>query len=463
VSTPRKIKAAALRWFVSPLGLRQRLFVALALPLIVILSVSSLADYSLARETSDLAHDTSLADDVLDIETHLRAAADGHFDLSEEVAAILRSNAPDQVYFSVRNDAGSTLAGDESLPVLVTPMDGKVAFSNGFHQGRPVRIAIHRVVLASAPLTITVMETTQKRSESRHRLLTAMLLPNLAVIAACLLAVLFGVRQGLLPLNELEREIAERSPDDLRLIDLDSIPREIRPMVRRLNELFAMLREASEAQNRFIGDAAHQIRTPMAALQAQVDLAVAEGVFSGNSLRQRNIEEGTERLGRLINQLLAYARAEASASGVDKRDEVALEVFVERSASTFLDAALSKDIDLGFDIAPAKIQGVSWLLQEALGNLVDNAIRYTPRGGIVTVRCGTEGGRAFFEVEDNGPGIPQELRQRVFERFYRVSESGGNGCGLGLPIVQEIAELHGAKVALLTAEQGGLRIRLEFA
>ena len=377
-----------------PPGLRRRLIIALAVPLTFILGISSLLDYRLARETSDSAHDQALADTVFDLESHLRSQSDSaalELDLTKESEAMLRSNAPDKVYFSIRDNSGRILAGDEDVPEFPTPQNSKVSFIDGIHRGEAVRVALHSIVLPTSELLITVMETTEKRKESRGRILTAMLLPNLAVIVATLLAVLFGVRRGLLPLEEVEKEIAARSPNDLREIDLDASPREIQPMLRRLNELFSLLREASEVQNRFIADAAHQLRTPLAGLQTQFDLAVSEGAFLNNDTRLRNIEDGMLRIGRLLGQLLSYARAEATASLAEQPTNVSLNRIAEKSASTFLDAALEKGIDLGFDIAPASTIGIPWLLQEALANLVDNAIRYTPRGGIITVRCGEKG------------------------------------------------------------------------
>jgi len=143
-------------------------------------------------------------------------------------------------------------------------------------------------------------------------------------------------------------------------------------------------------------------------------------------------------------------------------EAVHLDQLAEKSASAFIDAALEKNIDLGFDVAPVTAMGIPWLLQEALANLIDNAIRYCPGGGVVTVRCGEQNGIPFLEVEDDGPGIPESFRRQVFERFYRIPGSPSNGCGLGLPIVKEIADFHAARIELLSGEARGLRVRLEF-
>ena len=445
-----------------PLSLRQRLILALLTPLIVILTVSSYFDYRLAKKTANSAHDQSLADNVFDVEAHIKTQNPSFkLDLTEEAEAMLRSNAPDMLYFSVSDPFGKVVAGDADLPQLRPPKDDQVEFSNGVYRDTRVRIASHRITIKAQDFLIVVMETTKKREQASARILTAMVIPNLAVILATMLAVVLGVRQGLLPLHEVERDIAERSANDLHEIDPSGKPAEIRPMLRRLNELFALLRDSVEIQQRFIADAAHQLRTP-AGLQTQLDLANAEGAFDNNPERIQLIEEATLRISHLLSQLLAYARAETSNSVKDKFESVDLDRLVENSASIFLDGALAKNIDLGFDIKPATTAGFPWMLQEALSNLIDNAIRYTPTGGIITVSCGDENGHAFLEVDDSGPGIPNEQLKHVFERFYRIPGSPGNGCGLGLAIVSEIAQLHEATVELKRSEQGGLRVRIQF-
>lgn len=447
-----------------PQGLRRRLLVALLPPLILILIGSSVLDYRLARKTADSAHDQSLADTIFDLEAHIhKQSSPALLDLTAETETMLRSSTPDMIYFSVRDADGKILAGDSDLPEPAPPKDDQMKFSDGVYKGAPVRIAQFRIKAATANVVIAVMETTRKREQSSQKILTAMVLPNLAVIIATLLAVLFGVRHGLLPLQAVEHEIASRSANDLHEFKLASAPAEIRPMLRRLNELFGLLRESAEIQQRFIADAAHQLGTPLAGLQTQLDLAAGEGAFGHSTERLAHIEEATSRISHLLSQLLAYARTESSASITHSFEAVAIDQLVEKSASTFLDAALAKNIDLGFEISPVTARGMPWMLQEALGNLIDNALRYTPEGGIITVRCGESSGLPFLEVEDNGPGIPPEQLEHVYERFYRIPGSPGNGCGLGLSIVREIAELHGATVQLAAGESGGLRARIQFA
>ena len=446
------------------MDLSRRLIFALFLPLLLILLGSSVFDYRLAKQTADAAHDQALADNIFDLEGHIRQQnPQTTLDVTREAAAMVHSNEPDIVFFAIRDAAsGKLLAGDTYLPDIPLPVGDDVRFADGDHHGKAVRIAVHHMIQAGWDLHVAVIETTTKRLQSSERIRTAMILPNLAVIIVTLLAVLAGVRHGLLPLREVEREIALRSESDLREIDLSGTPSEIRPMLRRLNELFAALRQSTEAQQRFIADAAHQLRTPLAGLQTHIDLAAAEGAFGQDRERLGEIEAATGRIGRLLTQLLTHARAESANSIAAEFELVRLDQLVEEAATTFLDAALAKDLDLGFEIAPAATRGLPWMLREALANLIDNAIRYTPAGGVVTVHCGEKGGSPFLEVEDSGPGIPEPHSGQVFERFYRIPGSPGNGCGLGLAIVSEIARLHGATIRLANGNQGGLRVRLSF-
>jgi two-component system, OmpR family, sensor histidine kinase TctE len=445
------------------LGIRQRLLVALILPLVSILLVGAFMDYRLARKTADEAFDQALADSVYDLETHVRKqTSPPYFDLTEETEAMLRSSAPDQLYFSIRDAAGKLLAGDKDLPSPKVAGIDRISFFDGLFQEQKIRGATMRMQVQDTEISITVLETTRRRQHSSQHILSTMTLQNLAVISVTLLAVFLGIRQGLQPLQELEREIAERSVSDLREIELSAAPREIRSLLHRLNELFGLLREAATLQQRFIGDAAHQLRTPLAGLQNQLDLAADEGLLRNNPGRLMQIEESMARIGHLLAQLLSYARAEHPGASLGMREPVALDQLVEKSATEFIDAALGKEIDLGFDIQHVKTSGYGWLLQEALANLVDNAIRYVARQGVITVRCGESSGRPFLEVEDDGPGIAEEYRQRVLERFYRIPGSQGNGCGLGLSIVAEIAKLHDASLMLDAGSNGGLKVRLEF-
>lgn len=447
----------------NPWGLRQRLFLALAVPLVVVAIVSAGLDFLVARDTANSAHDAALADAVFDLEAHFRTHDQGGaINLAEEAEAMIRSSAPDMLYFSVKNRQGTVLAGDIDLPDFPAAPGKVLNFSDGRFRESRVRAVVHRFRSANDEFTVQILETTKKRQESSRRILSAMILPNLAVIFVTLVIVLLGVRQGLLPLRALEQEIANRSVTDLSEIPAERQPFEIRPVVRRLNELFALLSTSQAAQQRFIGDAAHQLRTPLAGLQTQLDLATQEGVFKAYPERQGRLEEASTRIGHLLNQLLVFARAENAQAFQRAMETVDLSALVEKAASVFIDRALAKEIDLGFEIESVEVQGMPWLLGEALNNLIDNALRYTPSGGVITVRCGIRDASPYLEVDDNGPGIADAHLPHVFERFFRAPGAGSDGCGLGLPIVQEIASLHAAEISLVNLPDGGLRSTLRF-
>jgi two-component system, OmpR family, sensor histidine kinase TctE len=445
------------------LSLRQRLLLTILTPLMVVLTISVLFDYRLAKGTADVAFDQGLADAALDIASHIKAGDSKlSVELSAEAEALLRSDASDKIYFAVRDGAGRLLAGDADLPVLPLASADERDFRDSRFRGDPVRAVVQRTDAPLREITVTVAETRTKRDHASRRILTAMIMPNLIVILATFAAVYLGVRKGLAPLAEVEREIAKRSPRDLRRIAAEATPREVRPMLARLNELFGLLRSASEAQQRFLADAAHQLRTPLAGLQTQIELATLEGRFASDPERRARIEDATGRIGHLVDQLLTHARADPAAAAAQSFAAVSLDALVEKAASSFLDSALAKNIDLGFEIEAAGVEGIAWMLREALANMIDNALRYTPADGVVTVRSGMRGGCGFLEVEDNGPGIAQAERVRVFERFYRVPGSAGPGCGLGLAIVREIVELHQGRIELADVAGGGLRMTLMF-
>jgi two-component system sensor histidine kinase TctE len=269
-----------------------------------------------------------------------------------------------------------------------------------------------------------------------------------------LVLVWIGIQLGLRPVKRLRDEIAARSPLDLRPLVETSVPREIAPVVVTLNRLFATLRTAAQSQQQFIANTAHQLRTPITGMQAQLDLLAAEPAAQPVKSRVQSLQEGIRQLARAANQLLTLARADPTANIAIKNQTVDLGGLVSEVVAKFIDRALQADIDLGVEVKSAAIVADPSLLDDLLSNLVDNALKYTPPGGHVTAAAGLRNGKPFLSVEDSGPGIPQEERQRVRQRFYRMPNSPGHGSGLGLAIVDEIASLFGASVALESGSNG---------
>jgi two-component system sensor histidine kinase TctE len=278
-----------------------------------------------------------------------------------------------------------------------------------------------------------------------------------------LVLVWVGIQLGLRPVKRLREEIAERSPLDLRAIDESSVPREIAPVVVTLNRLFLMLRTSVQAQQQFIANTAHQLRTPITGMQAQLDLLLAEPAASPIKHRLLTLQEGIRQLAHSANQLLTLARADPAVNIAAKSQPVALDATVAEVAARFFDRALQANIDLGVDVHPVAIFADPSLLDDLLSNLVDNALKYTPAGGSVTVSAGYLKGKPFLAVEDTGPGIPPEERQRVRQRFYRLPNSPGHGSGLGLAIVDEIAGLYEASLTIAPGANGsGTRVSVQF-
>jgi two-component system, OmpR family, sensor histidine kinase TctE len=276
------------------------------------------------------------------------------------------------------------------------------------------------------------------------------------------------VRRALRPLLELKDAVEGRSPRDLTPLDAHGTPEEVRPLVLSLNNLFELVNAQAESQRRFVADAAHQLRTPLAGLQAQVEAwALADGDRINLRADQiHKLRDATRRTSQLANQLLALSRADARSARSEPAQPVDLKALCEEVLEGFLDAAARKQIDLGLDARPAMAQGYVWLLRELLSNLVDNAVRYTPSGGHVTLRCGQfvqagAGETVYLEVEDDGPGVPKAERGRVLERFYRLPGTAGEGNGLGLAIADEIAKVHHSALHIESGAHGrGLRCRL---
>jgi two-component system sensor histidine kinase TctE len=275
------------------------------------------------------------------------------------------------------------------------------------------------------------------------------LLPQFAIIPLAVLLVYRGLTRGLAPLTRLQKRIRRRRPGDLSPINTLGVPEEVRPVVVAFNDMMARLEQNLQAQQRFIADAAHQMRTPLTGLKMQTELALSESDPQQIHEFLQRIAQSTDRAVHLINQLLLLARAEASHEKVHAVGVVDLESLARTVTRDWVPRALAKNIDLGFEGEgwTLWIDGIPLLLSEMLNNLIDNAIKYTPCGGRVTVRI-RAGEFAVVEVEDTGVGIGSDERELVFERFYRVLGSSEAGSGLGLPIVREIAALHRASVQL---------------
>jgi two-component system sensor histidine kinase TctE len=442
-------------------SLRAHLLRMLLPPITALLAVGAVVAYFPSIEPATQAYDQALVDIGIAIGAQVRQTpTEYRLEMPPTVEQVLRTDRYDTIYYRVISPLGSEIAGDAGLPA---PLGTTTAHDTLF-DGQNVRVVSVLTPCGRSTCTVLVGETMVKRTRLAREVLVYSLLPEVLIALATLVIVWFGVKRGLSPLSRLSEEIKARSPRDLRAIDAAAAPEETRPLVSALNGLLEEVSQAAQNQQRFLANAAHQLRTPLAGLQAHTELALAQPVPDSCRAHLEHVHEATIRTARLANQLLALARAEPGGRGTPS--EINLKNVVEAEADSWVHQALARELDLGFELESAPVRGDALLLREALANLVHNAIEYSQRGGRVTVRTGRRGGQSFAEVEDDGPGIPPAERERVLERFYRVAGTVGTGSGLGLAIVREIAAGHGAKIDIGDGGGGqgtrGCRVALTF-
>ena len=453
-------------------SLREQLLVRLLAPVLLVTVVSAVISYYYAFNFATLAYDYSLYDSTLDIGRQVHVVnGEVRVDLPRAALDMLESDKHDNIYYLVNDAQRRFVTGHRGLPLPLTgTTSGKPVYYDGVYNDNPVRIAALSLPVAGLPqdqdhILILVAETLNKRRTLASEILLGMLLPELLLVGLIGLLIWHAVARGLRPLVDLQTEIANRSYRDLGPLPVENAPGEVRALVGAMNDLLARLSAALSAQQRFITDAAHQLRTPLAGLRTQTELALRQDDPEEVRRTLRQIDTATTRTTHLVNQLLSLARAEPDANRLSAPQALDLVQIARETTTEWVPQALARNIDLGFDsgAASAPIGGDAVLLKEMLSNLLDNAIRYSPPGSQVTVNVTADGATARLNVEDNGPGIPPDERERVFERFHRLLGSGADGCGLGLAIVREIAFGHGATVRLEPgANAQGTRVTVAF-
>jgi len=424
-------------------------------PLLILWPISMAIQYFLAYTIANNAYDRELQNRVYALARQVEYARGKiNVSLPPAAAAVLRFDEVDEIFFQVRDPRNEVVAGDKSVPLVEFSPElepNAVYFRDDLLPQFEVRVAyIFAQVpgLASAVL-VQVAETNNKRSNLASQIIGDVLAAQFIIVPVALLFVWLGLEKGLEPLSALQEQIRGRKPNDLSPIHEDEAPEEVRPLIRSINDLMGRLESSMKAQQRFVADAAHQMRTPLAGLKMQAELAMRQRDVVGVQQSMRQIAASADRASHLINQLLLLARADADAPPPMAR--IDLERVAQLQALEWVPRAMERDIDLGFEGAgrPCWIDGNALLLQELLNNLVDNALRYTRAGGRVTVRVSQDGRDALLEVEDNGIGIGADDMDLVFERFYRVLGTETEGSGLGLAIVRGIADVHRAQVRLV--------------
>jgi two-component system sensor histidine kinase TctE len=442
----------------------------LLIPLFILLGVSAFTTYRNASHLAQTERDLVLEEITDDLKELASVALENNrkIDPSDSLSfSLLIRDARDQRYFAIYDASGTLLAGDRRLTRIGTGFssDKHAMFGNLTLDGRKLRRAAIKAIKGSQEdlpgFEIQVAETTVRRDRLTLHLLRGVLVPQAFVLLLSIPLIWFGVSRGLRPLEELRRRITHRSAQDLDAIPLDDAPRELLPVVGALNDLLSRVGAGQTEQRRFTADAAHQIKTPLAVLTAEIDLALSDTTCPCARPTLDRLEKATSRLAHLVSQLLALAHSEANESKTHvlfDLSELAREVTGE-----FVAAAASRRIDLGFEGIDQAIpvRGNVILVKEALKNLVDNALKFTPEGGTVTTSV--RASPPVFAVADSGPGIPEAELPLIFRRFHRAPDSSTTeGSGLGLAIVQEVARKHGAVVTAGKSELGGALFEFVF-
>ena len=441
------------------LSIHRRLLILLLPPLTLLMVAGGFADYRASMVFMRTAYDQSLADAAF-AQAGLIKVVDGKIDAPLPVQPSTRASR-EKFYYSVWGPDGALVSGNAQLAPPTG--EGNPLYADAWLGEHRIRLVSYRMPTAAGVVTVNVAETTYRRDAARHFILTSTWLMDFILVDGTLLLVWIGVRYGLKPLWAVRDQIESRSPRELRPLDTAAVPAEVRPLVDALNGLFEVLREAARAQRQFVADAAHQLRTPIAGLVAHLELLTQDPAAARLGDRLASLRDGMSRVAHSANQLLALARAEPSANLADKFEIMDLVPLVRRVIERHVDRSVKAQLDLGADLKAASVEGSAWLIEDLLGNLVDNALHYTPAGGHITVRCGADESAAYLEIEDDGPGIPEGERGRVRQRFYRLPGSQGHGCGLGLAIVEEISRLHRASVTIDSGAGGhGTKIRVQF-
>lgn len=443
-------------------------------PLFLLWPMSIAITYVVAQNLANIPYDMSLSNALqvlgqqLEIENGLITLK-----MSAPARLALRTRENDGVFWKAIGPHGEYLGGDRALPSPDhTPIHSSntVYYQNESLRDFEIRIAYTWVDLSlkdTGPVLLVAAESTDRRKQLANDIIKGVIIPQFFVLPIAVLLIWFGLSRGISPINALQSRLRARRPDDLSAIDENAAPTEIAPLITAMNDLLKRLSTNVLTQRRFVADAAHQLKTPLAGLRTQAELAMREKTSGETQASLQHIVAGTIRATRLVNQLLLMANAEnpGSAGMMD----VDLNVIAREQTLEWIDQAINTGIDLGLDAEdePMMVRGQPLLLAEVLNNLIDNALRYTPAPGHVTVSVKRHLTHISLNVEDTGPGIAPEERERVFDRFYRVLGTRADGSGLGLAIVREIAQRHHASIHVMEAHKNeyksvGTRIEIRF-
>ena len=457
--------------FMPHTSLRNQLFSWLLVLLLPLIFISAIAGYYLASQYTNLAYDKSLYRTALALADQVSLEALGaQVNLPQVAKDLLEFDEDDDVYFRILGPRGDLIDTHNDLPLPNTyPKADQSQYYYATLSGEKLRVVIYTLPISSETVASTsqnsvyvmVGESLTKRAEMANEILFSMLIPQLIMIVLVSGLLFFGIKRGLHPLDKLKTDLSERNLNDLSPIDNSKVPAELRPLLNAFNDLLARVSGGISKEQRFIADAAHQLKTPLAGLKTQAELALREKNPDKIVHALGQINQASGNLSHMINQLLILSKAEPDSATYLTFAPVDLCQLAQSVTGDWVAAALQKNIDLGFESTgllagnkTAIVDGNALLLRELMNNLIDNAIRYTLAGGRITVGIRQENKTTIFYVQDNGIGLAAENQALVFERFYRVLGTQQEGCGLGLTIVHEIAERHHATVSVTSEGEG---------
>lgn len=449
-------------------SLKTQILLRLAIPLIFFISVESVLSYFVTLHHVDMAYDRWLLDSARSLTQEIKVREGRVFvELPPAALEIFKWDELDKTYFKIISEEKGLIAGDKFVP---EPFDAKTDWSHPVYfddemYGEPVRVVSMLMTPenTSEKVFVHVAETLNKRRNMMTDILLADLVPQMVLVLLAGIYLVAGVKRGLQPLHALADEISQRSSRDLRPIPEQHVFLEVRALTDTINDLLARLGLAIATQQRFIANAAHQLRTPLAGLKLQVERVQREQDLSAMKPALAHIQGCADRMSHLTTQLLMLARSEPINGDYELRP-VDLCKLAKETCMDWVPKALQRQIELSFEssVQSLSVRGDEILLRELLANLLDNAIGYGHDKGNIIVKV-ERYPSPCVSVEDDGAGIPEVEMDKVFERFYRIPGSPGDGCGLGLAIVKEIADLHQARLDLSrVGAAGGTRIDLVF-
>ena len=439
---------------IGPRSLKNQLRLWLLLPMLLVLGVSAALSYSRALLYATQAYDQSLLRTVLALadEVIIDANNEVKIEIPEVASHLLSYNEGDRIYIRISGPQGKLVFGEAHLPLPPKPPAGnQQTYYNSVYQGEAIRAVTFGLPESKAVdarnILITMAETTGKRDAMVAEMVEEMLLPQVLMMLLAAIVIELGIHFALKPMQDLRESLHQRSHRDLSPLNTDSSPLELQPLVQAMNALLSRVKAGLQQQQQFIADASHQLRTPIAGLQTQAELALRSQPPAALQEPLNYMLRSTTRLSHLIQRLLSMARTDAASS---QFQPVSLTDIIYDECARWVGPAADKQLELEVQIETRqdKVLGDALMLSEMLNNLLENAIQYTPEQGLLEIRLWQSGEQLMLQVSDSGLGIPADQTALIFERFHRLDPNQGNGCGLGLAIVAEIAEHHNATITV---------------